>query len=183
MIIIGLDISTTVTGIAVLKDGILVYSEAVKTHNRNKYPNTFSIAECVVDSLKDIKNKYKVDHIFVEENLKSFSSGFSSAQTLIKLAKINVLISYLSYKTFDTMPQSIAPTTARKKIGLKVPKGIKGDETKKLILNWVCEKDPTFVYDLTKAGNPKPGTYDRADAYVIALAGGEIVKSETRDSE
>jgi hypothetical protein len=75
------------------------------------------------------------------------------------------------------------PSSARKKIGIKIPAKTKGDETKKLILKWVCENDPDFVYDLTAKGNPKPGTYDRADAYVIALAGGTIVKSQDKNTE
>ena len=182
MIVIGLDISSTTTGIAVLKDGILVYTEAVQTQNRNKFPDVFSVAEHVKESLKKIADNYNIDQIYVEENLKSFSSGFSSAGTIIKLAKINALICYMAYKQFDILPVSIMPSTARKNIGIKIPKGTKGNEAKKFILDWVCENEPSFTYELTKAGNPKPGTYDRADAYVIARAGEEIAKSQSKNT-
>jgi len=41
-----------------------------------------------------------------------------------------------------------------------------------LIIDWVSAKYPKdFKYELTTHGNPKPGTCDRADAVVTALAG------------
>ena len=48
----------------------------------------------------------------------------------------------------------------------------RGEDTKKKIIEWVEAKYPKdFVYELTSYGNPKPGTDDKADAVVIALAG------------
>jgi hypothetical protein len=52
---------------------------------------------------------------------------------------------------------------------IKIPRG---SDTKKLIIDWVSAKYPKdFKYELTNHGNPKPGTCDRADAVVTALAG------------
>jgi hypothetical protein len=52
---------------------------------------------------------------------------------------------------------------------IKIPRGSK---TKKLIIDWVSAKYPKdFTYELTRYGNPKPGTDDMCDAIVVALAG------------
>ena len=41
-----------------------------------------------------------------------------------------------------------------------------------------------FVYELTNYGNPKPGTDDKADAVVIALAGMELLNDfETKGNK
>lgn len=182
MIIIGLDVSTTITGIAVLKDGKLVHSESVRTDKRDVYPDVFAIAERIKESLDAIKKDYTPDHIFVEENLKAFSRGFSSATTLIKLAKMNALACYMCRLTFGITPEPIMPSSARKEVSLTIPRGTKGDDTKRLVLEWVSEKEPDFAYDLTWADNPVPGTYDRADAIVISRAGESIVKSKSENT-
>jgi hypothetical protein len=63
----------------------------------------------------------------------------------------------------------IAANKARSVNEIKVKRGQK---TKKIVIDWVASKYPKdFVFELTRHGNPKPGTDDRADSVVIALAG------------
>ena len=37
--------------------------------------------------------------------------------------------------------------------------------------NFLLDNEPSFSVEYTKHGNPKPGSYDRADSLVIAKAG------------
>ena len=59
----------------------------------------------------------------------------------------------------------------------------RGSNTKKLIIDWVSAKYPKdFTYELTRHGNPKPGTDDKADAVVVALAGLKKYKKDNNYS-
>ena len=62
----------------------------------------------------------------------------------------------------------IAATTARKLCGIRIPKGQKA---KQVVLQYLLDNEPSFVISYTRAGNPKPDSYDRADSIVIAKAG------------
>ena len=47
-----------------------------------------------------------------------------------------------------------------------------GNAVSKIIIEHISNRFPDqFKYSLTVHGNPKPGTDDRADAIVVALAG------------
>jgi hypothetical protein len=52
--------------------------------------------------------------------------------------------------------------------GIKVPRG---NKAKAVVLQHVIDTEPSFVFEETKHGNPKPDTYDRADSLIIAKAG------------
>ena len=43
--------------------------------------------------------------------------------------------------------------------------------TKEQVVNFLLDNEPKFMIEYTKHGNPKPGSYDRADSYIIAKAG------------
>jgi hypothetical protein len=48
------------------------------------------------------------------------------------------------------------------------------------VLEHLLETEPAFKIEYTKHGNPRPESYDRADAIIIAKAGAAI---EQRDTE
>ena len=55
-------------------------------------------------------------------------------------------------------------------LGIKIPR--QKSAAKNVVINYVKGVyGDDFNYELTYKGNPKPGTDDRADAIVIALAG------------
>ena len=59
--------------------------------------------------------------------------------------------------------------TEEQKIRKKIERG---DDTKKMIIEWVAERYPKdFIVELTRHGNPKPGTDDMADSVIVALSG------------
>jgi hypothetical protein len=65
-------------------------------------------------------------------------------------------------------PEYIAATSARKKCGIKVPKGTKA---KQVVIKHVVDNVPNVLIEYTKHGNPKPACYDKADSWVVAQAG------------
>ena len=164
--ILGLDISTSITGITLLDDnGEVKVMNAIDTR---KYKNFFQKAEAVKKVLTDLSNSYKVEEIFIEQSLQSFRSGFSSAKTLSTLSRFNGIVSWMCYSLWNLEPQYLAATSARKLCGIKVPKG---EKAKPVVLQYVLDNEPTFVVEYTKHGNPKPDSFDRADSWVIAKAG------------
>jgi len=165
-LILGLDISTSITGITLLDvNGEVKVMSAIDTR---KYKNFFQKAEAVKKVLTDLSNSYKVEEIFIEQSLQSFRSGFSSAKTLSTLSRFNGVVSWMCYSLWDIQPEYLAATSARKSCGIKIPKG---EKAKPVVLQYVLDNEPTFVVEYTKHGNPKPDSFDRADSWVIAKAG------------
>ena len=164
--ILGLDISTSITGITLLdKEGEVVFISSVDTR-KNK--NFFQKAEAIKSFLKDLSRKHSVDQIVIEQSLQSFRSGFSSAKTLSTLSRFNGVVSWMCYSLWNIEPEYLAATSARKLCGIKIPKG---EKAKPVVLQYVLDNEPTFVVEYTKHGNPKPDSFDRADSWVIAKAG------------
>ena len=178
--ILGLDISTSITGISVVDDdGGIVYCEAVDTRNKRLFPTLLFKAYVIKSKLEDIRQDYPIDEIFIEESLQSFRSGFSSAKTLSTLSKINGIISYIVWELWNREPEYVASTSARKLCGIKVPRGQKA---KQVVLNYLLDTDPDFAVEYTPKGNPKPASYDRADSLIIARAGLEICRQRSLKS-
>ena len=164
--ILGLDISTSITGYTILdNDGSIIVCDHI---DLRKEKNFFQKCSAVEGRLAAIRNDYFIERIYVEQSLQSFRSGFSSAQTLSLLSKINGIVSWICYNLFGIEPEYIAATSARKLCGIKVPKGQKA---KDVALQFVVDNVPSFVIEYTRHGNPKAGYADRSDSYVIAKAG------------
>jgi Holliday junction resolvasome RuvABC endonuclease subunit len=175
--ILGLDISTAVVGVAVIDEGRLVLS---KHWDISKADTLFTKAEMIGAELWQIRNEYKIDNIFIETALKKFIPGRSRADTIMKLAKFNGIISWICYESFETEPIYINVNSARSLYGLSFPRGTKGPQRKKMVIEAVIEKEKTaFTYEMARGGrNYKKGTDDRADAIVIARAGEFLLKNK-----
>jgi precorrin-2 methylase len=88
------------------------------------------------------------------------------------------MCSYACRKTFKDNPELIDVRQARRILGIKVPRG-KGKKSlaKKVVIDYIKDRyEEDFDYKLTYKGNPQPGTDDRADAIVVALAGIRILE-------
>ena len=175
-VILGLDISTSITGIAVIESGKIKESFFWDTRNKNKFPSLYDKAAFIRDGLVKLNTKYDITDIFVEQSLNSFRSGFSSAQTLSTLSRFNGIVSWLCYEIFHIQPQMIAATSARKAAGVGIKRG---DNAKEKVLQFVIDNYPNIEVLYTKHGNPKPGTYDMCDSIVVALAGEKTLEQET----
>ena len=172
--ILGLDISTSITGLTIINDsGDVILNEA---WDLRKYKNFFDKAEAVEKELTclfkkvagHIKKAKWIDAIYIEQSLQSFRSGFSSAKTLSTLSRFNGVVSWMCYSKFRMEPQYIAATSARKKCGITIPRGVKA---KQVVIQYIIDNVPDVSIEYTKYGNPKPQCYDMADSWVIAKAG------------
>ena len=172
--ILGLDISTSITGYTVLdNDGKIVVCDHI---DLRKEKNFFQKAEQIEGVLNRLRSQYFIELVYIEQSLQSFRSGFSSAQTLSLLSKINGIVSWICYNTFGAEPKYLAATSARKLCGITVPRGQK---SKVVALQFVVDNVPDFDVQYTRHGNPKPGYVDRSDSYVIAQAGWLNERQET----
>ena len=83
------------------------------------------------------------------------------------LQRFNGMISLLVLQMFNKPPTMVGSRTARARCGIKVPRGTKAKE---VIVEWADNYFDSFNVELTRHGNPKPGTDDEADAIVVALS-------------
>ena len=172
--ILGLDISTSITGATVIdNNGKIVYNEA---WDLRKYKQFFQKAEVVKGKIWELDDTFLIKEIYIEQSLQSFRSGFSSAKTLSTLSRFNGVVSWLCYDVIKTTPEYIAATSARKKVGIKVPKGTKAKEC---VIRHVIDNVPDVTITYTKFGNVKPECYDKADSWVIAMAGHTECKTKS----
>tara|TARA_R110000824_G_scaffold164077_1_gene340074 strand:- start:232 stop:810 length:579 start_codon:yes stop_codon:yes gene_type:complete len=180
--ILGLDISTTMVGAAVIDDNSprLVRSDG---WDISKCNTTFDKAETIGAELYTLRAEHNIEHVFIETALKRFLPGRSRADTIIKLAKFNGIVSWLCFECYGFEPTFINVNTARSLYGLSFPRGTKGPQRKKMVIEAVIEKEKTsFRYEMARGGrNYKKGTDDRADAIVIARAGEFLLRNKDNE--
>ena len=155
--------------------------------HKNIFSKTIAIKEKILDlyEMYQLNNddtssagwgdsQYPIEHIYVEQPFTFFNSGGSSAKTMAALQRFNGIVSWLLYEIFEIEPKFIGATSARKIVGIKVPRGQKA---KQVVLEHLLDTEPAFKIEYTKHGNPKPESFDRADAIIIAKAGFETEQS------
>ena len=174
--IIGLDISTSITGCTIIDGEKIVLNDAWDTR---KYKDFFEKAQHVEKELEKLYSQYgdKVTAIYIEQSLQSFRSGFSSAKTLSTLSRFNGVVSWFVYSLFKIKPEYLAASTARRLCGIKIPRGQKA---KTVVLNYLLENEDSFQVEYTKFGNPRPESYDKADSLIIAKAGYHLDKENKK---
>ena len=96
--ILGLDISTSIVGATVLNnEGEVIYCEAWDLRNKKDFPTLYEKAQRVKQKLAILYDakKHRFKTIFIEQSLMAFRPGFSSAKTILTLAKFNGIVSYI----------------------------------------------------------------------------------------
>ena len=181
--ILGIDVSTSITGFAIVADDELVYYDSV---DLRKYKDVFEKSIVVKEKVLDLfemyqlsnddepnwgDSKYPIKQIYIEQPFMFFNSGGSSAKTMASLQRFNGIVSCMVYEIFELRPKYVTATQARKHAGIKVPRGQKA---KTVVLEHLLQTEPAFNIQYTSHGNPKPESYDRADAIVVAKAGWKI---------
>tara|TARA_R100000231_G_scaffold81414_1_gene62386 strand:+ start:325 stop:903 length:579 start_codon:yes stop_codon:yes gene_type:complete len=177
--ILGLDISTTMVGAALIEPETRQLRESIQWDIKNK-ESLFEKSETIGAELYTLRSLYDITDVFVETSLKKFLPGKSRADTIIKLAKFNGIVSWICFECFDMEPTYINVNTARSLYGLSFPRGTKGPQRKKMVIEAVIEKEKSrFKYEMARGGkNYKRGTDDRADAIVIARAGEFLLRNK-----
>ena len=174
--ILGLDISTSITGYTVMDlEGKILRCDAWDMRNKKKFGNHFDKAQFIKDDLCFLKVQYPISKINIEEPFMFFNSGGSSAKTMAVLQKFNGVVSWLCYDIFALTPNYVRANEARKLCGIKVHRGQKA---KKVVIQWLLDNDPSFKVEYTSKNNPKPKYYDMADSVVIAKAGYYLLKKQ-----
>ena len=177
--ILGLDISTSITGASIIQSNKIIENLFWDTRNKRKFPSLYEKAVFIKKDLQAIRERHNISHIFVEQSLQSFRTGFSSAKTLSTLSRFNGMISWSCFETFGLHPQMIAASSARKTAGVQIRRG---ENAKEKVIQYVLDNYPKITIEYTKHGNPKPGMYDMCDSIIIAIAGEKIVR-ETQNTE
>ena len=166
--ILGLDISTSIIGVCVMKDNKIVKTDYI---DLRKIGGFLHKSKAVEDYLKANIKSQKIEHIFIEEALMFFRRGGSTAKTMATLQRFNGIVSWLCFDVLGLEPKYITPISARSKCGIKVPRGKKA---KDVVMEHFLESKE-FEVDYTRYGNVQKYCYDIADAVVIARAGTKII--------
>ena len=174
-----MDISTSVVGLSVLSpDGTLISLDCI---DLRKLTTTWEKLDAVEAFLLGILRIHgPVSQCFVEENLKAFRDGFSSATTLVALARFNGMTSASARRLFVCDPQYVDFGAARRALNIAiVPEKKCGVSPKQQIHEQVAKMIPSWQWRMkTLSAGPRKGLtvldevcYDMADAYVVARAG------------
>ena len=176
MKILGLDISSSKIGIALLNGEEIIISEVLKFKPKTSLEERAEIFE---RRMRQINEQHVVYDVFVEQPAMMFKGGKTTAFTMATLQRFNGMCCYIVNIVFEMEAELINPNSARSTLGIKTPRGIPPRAKKNFIIERMSERfGDNFTYNMTRQGNPQPGTDDRADALVVALAGPLIVDSK-----
>ena len=165
MVILGLDISTSCVGYAFTKDKKILDMGFIDI-KKEKTPK-----EKVQKVLEFLNNSSYIDEVHdinVEDNLSGFAGGFTSQQTIIKLAKFNAILCFMLEEMFDFNVHNINPMTARKNVfGKARVKGIKAKDLVKMKIEEMY--DTSKWCKETTRGNWDKRNIDMYDGLVMSL--------------
>ena len=169
MKILGLDISSSKIGIALLDDEEIVISDVLKFKSNQSLEERAALFE---RRMREVNKHYVVFDVYVEQPAIMFRGGKTTAFTMATLQRFNGMCCYILSQIYEVEAVLVNPNSARSVLGIKVPRKVPGKEKKKAIIENISERfGEQFQYNLTRQGKPQPGTDDRADALVVALAG------------
>jgi hypothetical protein len=174
--ILGLDISTSITGFTILNlDGQIQEIGHWNFTNKKKFPTLFSKAVEIRQILSELE--YPIEYVYIESVAMRYSPGFSRSTVISLLTKFNGIVSWLCYEVFGIEPEYIPATSARKKCGITIKRGTKAKEQ---VIAFLLDNEPDFSIEYTRTGKPKPYCYDQADSLIIARAGLECLKERLK---
>lgn len=174
-IILGLDVSTSVTGVCVVDSSVV--PDGTGNHvlliDRIEFPKCKTLwdkADAVSTYLSTL-TKWGIERVVLEEPLMGFRPGMSSAQTITQLMRFNGVVSYIARNMFRCEPEYIGSAHARKLCGIKLQRTAVGGPQKEQVFAYMSANDLQHVqWPTTKTGKVVPWSRDATDAYVIARA-------------
>jgi hypothetical protein len=182
--ILGLDVSTSCTGICVVdsevtpddKGSHILLLEAIEFKGCKtfweKADRVKDVFEQTMTNLVVTKMRMQpIDRVVLEEPLMGFRPGMSSAQTISQLMRFNGIVSYIARNTFQKEPEYIGSAHARKLCGIKLQRTATGGPQKEQVFAHMRANDLKHVtWELKKNGKEVDWSRDACDAYVIARA-------------
>tara|TARA_Y100000592_G_scaffold63475_1_gene98947 strand:+ start:2357 stop:3004 length:648 start_codon:yes stop_codon:yes gene_type:complete len=189
--ILGLDLSTRLVGVAILSDPktrIVTYNgneiekverELLDTYlwdikDKKEYPDVYTKVEAIAAELYQLSHQYNIKHIYVEDYVRGVQHSFkNNMNVLLALARFNGLICWHCYEIFGIKPQLANVAKTRTTYGLSFPRGTRSAARKKMVVEKVIEKEgEKFQWSFNRNGvNYATGVEDRADAVVVARYG------------
>ena len=179
MFILGLDISTSCTGVCIVdSEADTTNGDHIKFLDRIEFKGCDTLwekADRVQSYLLGLRDADfsigKIERISVEEPLMGFRTGMSSAQTITMLMRFNGIVSYIARKIFGVEPEYISSGHARKVCGIKLQKTKIGGPQKEQVFAHMQRNDlKHIVWETKKNGNIVDWSRDATDAYVVARA-------------
>lgn len=180
---LGLDISTSCTGWALCEvDDSTVLKVELGHIPLTQHRDLISKSLHVERALCELHSRHNIDEVYIEENMQAFHPGGSSAQTIVKLAKFNGIVTYLCHHVTGKVPVDINVNWARRSLGIKLLREKDcGIPTKEQVFRWVHDHPNMIGYSWpykTLSSGPRKGTqvletyvYDMTDAFVVVMAG------------
>ena len=165
MVTLGLDVSTTCVGYAFTKNKKILDMGFIdiKKHTTPKEKVFFVLGFLNKSSYID-----KVEKINIEDNLSGFAGGFTSQQTIVKLAKFNAILGFVLEEEFNIPVHNVNPMTARKNVfGKARVKGIKAKDLVKMKIEEMY--DTSDWCKTTTRGNWDKRNIDAYDGLVMSL--------------
>ena len=170
--ILALDISTTVVGLALFGGSEDNYKLHELSHIKFKQKN--DLFERFSEFLVFFKENYdsvNITEISIEEPLKKFKGKFSNADTIQKLTQMNSMISGFLYQKTGLKPNYYNVQSARKIVfpELKIPR----EHPNKKLLIWeaVNKAEPKVIWKYSKTTHRLVDeNFDMADAWVVGMA-------------
>lgn len=178
--VLGLDVSTSITGMCFIDSSIpddgkgsqIILLDYVDLRKCKDIWTKIDIVESVLNDLVYRRKLGKPDLFVLEEPLLGFSTGQSSASTIMTLLRFNGMVSYVGRKIFEENPTYVSAATARKTCGIKLQQRKKcGKSHKEQVFEHMINNDLRHVtWDRKKNGDFVDAAKDMTDAYVIARA-------------
>ena len=176
MKVCGLDLSTSVVGYSIFE------GEELVSYNWYKFdkPDGYELIDLVEQFDEEVWPEInESDIIVLEDSLKKYQGGFSSRKTITVLLQFNAIIEYeLRKRLGKENLTKLHPATAKKESFLgrgRVPPSYESpwstyDDGKAWVIENTEKEFDSFEYELTRSGNPRPGTDDLCDSAVLANA-------------
>lgn len=172
---LGFDISTSCVGWSILdKNGNYVDGGFIDFSPKklNLEKSLFLKMNHFEKTFFPILEKYKsqITEWAVEEAVKKFTMGRSSAGTIFKLASFNFGVVYSVYKKLQIEPTYISANAARKICDIKFTKDIDKDKKKQYIFDRCRDKYKNANWQKNRNDVFAKQCYDQSDAIVITEA-------------
>ena len=179
---LGFDISTSIVVMSLLnKDGSINRFTSVSFTGKKFEKDLFLKTDYFIKEFNHFlgSDKDKIVDWGVEEALKKFSAGKSSASTIFTCASFNFGVSYNVYNILGKKPTYIPPTTARSILDIKIPRDFPDVKSKSelkiakksYIVDWCTEYfNYNFDWPKNNKGKYSPKCFDMADSLVLTEA-------------
>lgn len=175
---LGIDASTSATGVVVLDGDKMIHHEAILFKGCNTF---WEKCDRVRATMLDLSLGHSINAFYIEEPMKRFAEGFSSAETLSILQRFNGIVCYLVRERFGVDPTYVNVSSARKAAGIKVTTKAKagGRNAKQQTFDHVMAHDLSHIQwpKKQRSDNLVDWAKDVVDAYVVARGGHELNKA------